>query len=78
MKLERALRHLSAEHKLEIEALTAKLEQKSLECKSHMSVTAANADILVGKDREVDQLKKKVSDCAVIRCYHILLRHWQC
>ncbi|KAL3817495.1 hypothetical protein ACHAXA_007085 [Cyclostephanos tholiformis] len=65
-KLARALRHLSEEHKLEIEALvkaskrecesiTAKLEQKSKECEFHLSVTAE-------KDLAMAQLKKKLAD----------------
>ncbi len=73
VKLERAVRHLSGDHKLEVEALvnaskieceaiTAKLEQKSKECEHHLSVSAANADIIAWKDRDMDQLKKRVSD----------------
>jgi hypothetical protein len=71
-KLERALRHLSEDHRLEVEALanksriecqaiTAKLEQKSKACEFYLSVTAANANVFVGKDRELDQLRKQVS-----------------
>jgi len=70
-KLERAVRHLSGDHKLEIEALvnaskieceaiTAKFEQKSKECEYHLTVNAAKADIIIRNDSDMEQLKKKV------------------
>jgi hypothetical protein len=71
--LERAVSHLSGDHKFEIEALvnaskieceaiTAKFEQKSKECEYHLIVNAAKADIIIRKDSDIEQLKKKVRE----------------
>ncbi len=72
-KLERAVCRFSGDHKIEVEtlvnaskieceAITAKLEKKSKECEYHLSVSAANADIIAWRDRDLEQLKKRVSD----------------
>jgi chromosome segregation ATPase len=82
MKLERAIRHLSDDHALQLEELSnqsklncdtikAQLERMSKECELQSSAIATFTNIITEKEREINELKSKVRVTCILSCVSI-------
>jgi hypothetical protein len=82
MKLERAIRHLSDDHALQLEELSnqsklncdtikAQLERMSKECELQSSAIATFTNIITEKEREINELKSKVRVTCILSCISI-------
>jgi hypothetical protein len=82
MKLERAIRHLSDDHALQLEELSnqskldcgmikAQLERMSNECELQSSAIATFTNIITEKEREINELKSKVRVTCILSCVSI-------
>ena len=81
MKLERAIRHLSDDHALQLEVLSnqskldsdmvkVQLERMSKECELQSSAIATFTNIITEKENEINELKSRVSDLYCIMRFH--------
>ena len=81
MKLERAIRHLSDDHALQLEVLSnqskldcdmvkVQFERMSKECELQSSAIATFTNIVTEKENEINELKSRVSDLYCIMRFH--------